>query len=474
MVQDPFQADSLLSLCWLGMRRLRLLTLFSLVIGLQPTGAGAHMARVPASTVLLARNRTEPVVAVDPANPSHVVALTNTNYSSAISGTFPPGEYWSADGGKNFGSGSAPIVYPYTTTADPSVAIAQDGTVFASYLGEVPAYCEGGAGAVIVAHSIDHGRSLRSPVVADSSSADDKPFMAVESGGRDHIFLAWDRIHQHTTAIWYTRSTDGGAHFEPSRGLFSSRTNNYGPVVVAAPAGRIYVFWANFPDGPEKSSLPTGIMMRSSTDDGRHFSPPRVVAGPFRAIPQITQPGSLRNITMPAAIADSKGNLWLAWARPTAQFPGGRVNVNIELKRSSDGGKTWSGPVPVNDVSSGDRFMPAMTLWADRSVGLAFYDRRRSGSLIDVYGARAWYRRGIEVSRNVRLNRTNAPVSDIHYIAPNSTCFAPGRFFGDYMGAAAQPHGILCAVWSDTELHIPDETDIWFARVAVPKQPRSG
>jgi hypothetical protein len=117
--------------------------------------------------------------------------------------------------------------------------------------------------------------------------------------------------------------------------------------------------------------------------------------------------------------------------------------------------------------------MPAITTWPDGAVGLAFYDRRRSPGLLDVYGARVWYHRGIRVSANVRINRGNPSINDIYYIAPGSTCFAPGRFFGDYIGVAPQPHGILCTVWADTQLHVPNETDIWFARTTVPRRSRS-
>jgi hypothetical protein len=412
------------------------------------------------------------VVAVDPGNPSIVVAGANTNYGSPVNGTLPVGAYWSSDGGKHFATGSAPIVYPFTTAADPTVVVAKDGTEFYSYLGEVPAFCEGGQAAVILAHSIDHGRSFRTPVLADRSSADDKPSLAVESGRPDHVFLVWDRLYDHHSEIWYTRSTDGGTHFGRARALYRSPMNNYGPVVVVAPGGHVSVFWSTFTDGGEHRSVPTRILMRSSSDDGAHFTPARTVAGPFDAMPQLTQPGSLRNLTMPAVTADDDGVLWLAWARPTAHFAGGRVNASIEIKRSTNGGKDWSLPVAVNDVTAGDRFMPALSVWPDRSVGVAFYDRRRSANLLDVYGARVWFRGEIQVSPNVRLNRTSAPVADIDYIAPGSTCFAPGRFFGDYIGVSTQPHGILCAVWADTQLQVAGETDIWFARAKVTKSVR--
>jgi hypothetical protein len=212
--------------------------------------------------------------------------------------------------------------------------------------------------------------------------------------------------------------------------------------------------------------------MRVSNDDGAHFGPVRTVAGPFNAIPQLTQPGSLRNLTAPTAVVDGT-SVWLAWAQVTSRYADSRVDADIELKRSTDAGKTWSLTVPVNDVHGGDRFMPALTAWTDHSVGLTFYDRRGDRNYLNVYAARAWPGKRLSVSANVRLNRRLAPVANMYYIAPGTTCFAPGRFFGDYIGAAAMPGGYLGAVWADAQLRGIGRTDIWFTRVRMPDRARA-
>jgi hypothetical protein len=105
-------------------------------------------------------------------------------------------------------------------------------------------------------------------------------------------------------------------------------------------------------------------------------------------------------------------------------------------------------------------------------VGVAFYDRRNHPRELDVYAARVDYRRRLLVSQNVRVNRTYASVWDIYYLRPGSTCFVPGRFFGDYIGTAAAGRNVLCVTWADTQLHRHQEMDIWFARVALPRSVR--
>jgi hypothetical protein len=449
------------------MHRVTLILLGLLLIA-TPTVGRAAPSR-PAD-VLVATDRTEPVVAVDPAHPSIVVAGANTNYDAPVNGTFPTAWFASANGGRSFSHNNVPLRAPYTTAADPTVAIARDGTVFYSYLGETPAYCSGGRSAVMLAHSIDHGRSFRGPVEVDSNPADDKPSMAVEGRpqGASHIFLTWTRWYSHSSEVWLGRSVDGGASFAPPIRLRASGLGNFGSVPLVAPHHRIYVFWSAFPDNNENRVARTEILMRASTDDGRDFGPARDISGPFPALPGMTQPGSLRNLTMPTAAVGKNGGVYVAYARVSAQHKDGSDNANIVLIRSTNGGTTWSKRVNVNDVTRGDRFMPAMAAFPDGSIGLAFYDRRSSRANLDVYAARVTDDGTLHVSPNVRLNSSDAPIADIYYIKPGSTCFAPGRFFGDYIGVAPGSGHSLCAVWSDTQRRVPNQTDIWFTRRALP------
>lgn len=419
---------------------------------------------------LLARGRTEPVVAVDLRHPSTVVVGSNTNYGTPAAGTYPTAFFFSHNGGRSFVQRNMPQVAPFTTGADPSVVIGGNGVVYYSYLGETPAFCSGGRAAVVLSTSTNGGRTFSTPRIVDVDPADDKPGLAVEAsaGGSAHVFVTWTKWHDASSDIWFARSLDGGRTFSHPVMLYSSKSNNFGSVPAVGPHGRVYAFWSTFPDWGLTAVTPTQIIMRASSDDGAHFNPARGVGRTFDAIPRMAAPGSLRNLTGPTVAVDRAGALYIAWAAVTHRHRDGSVDANIELQRSADGGRSWSNRVPVNDDERGDRFMPSLTVLSDRTIGIAFYDRRRSRYNLDLYAVRAVYRARFQLSPNVRINQTTSPISDIYYIAPGSSCFSPGRFFGDYIGTAGAAGGRLAVVWADTQLHTPQETDLWFADVQLP------
>jgi hypothetical protein len=448
--------------------------ILSLSIALSIGALSPASANAAGRNVLLARGRTEPVVAVDPSNPSIIVAGSNTNYGAPVAGTYPTAHFTSHDGGRSFTFGGMPVRGPYTTNADPTIAFASSGTAFYSYLGETPAYCSNGGSAVLLTTSTDGGRSFRYPTIVDSNPADDKPNMVVESerGARAHVFVTWTRWHSKGSAswsdIWIARSLNGGQNFSRPKMLKSSSLNNFGTAPLVVPGHRIYVFWSVFPDSGLTAVGHVQIFLRVSTDDGAHFGPARRIAGPFRSIPEMDQPGSLRSLTMPAVGVSNSGVVYVAWSQVSKLLGQGAVNADIELIRSTNGGVTWSRARRVNDVRRGDRFMPSLSVLPDGSVGLAFYDRRNHPWELDTYAAHATFAGGFRLAHNLRLNRTYSSISDIYYIKPGSTCFSPGRFFGDYIGTSSSTGQYLCAVWADTQLHVSQETDVWFTRVKLP------
>ncbi len=419
---------------------------------------------------LLARGRTEPSVAIDPRDPSVIVVGSNPNYDTPDGGNYLDGVFASHNAGKAFHAGGIPLVSPYTTAADPSVAIDGHGTVYFGMLGETPAYCSVGHSAIMLSTSTDGGDEFRAPTIVDVNSADDKPFMTVETmaSGPSHVMMSWTRFAGNGSSIWFASSTNGGRTFDRATSLYSSLADNYGSLPVVTSDGRVYVFWASFPDRGLHQTSPARVLMRSSTDGGKHFGALHNVVGTFWTIPQMIEPGSLRSLTAPTVAADSHGTLYLAWAAATHDHGDGVVDVDILLSRSTDAGAHWSKGKAVNDVRRGDRFMPSISALPNGSVGVAFYDRRAGPSDLNVYATRASFAGGFHRTANVRMNAGTSPIGDLQYIAPGSTCLAAGRFFGDYIGTAPASDNSLFVTWTDTQFRTPGETDLWLARLYFP------
>src|SRR5260370_11348827 len=122
------------------------------------------------------------------------------------------------------------------------------------------------------------------------------------------------------------------------------------------------------------------MFVTRSSDDGKTFTTPVQAASG-----RIIGVGSVRDTNTTfrdginfafAASQDFPGHLYLAYN----DFNG--TQYNVFFVQSTDGGQTWSKPVPVNDdFASGrvaDHFQPAVAAGPGGAVAVAFYDRRAS------------------------------------------------------------------------------------------------
>lgn len=429
--------------------------------------------------VLLDRGRTEPVVVADPNRPSTVIVGANPNYGAPVNGAYPMAFFTSHDGGRSFHQGAVPLPAAYVSATDPSLAIARSGTIFYSFAAVHPgsstcANCkctetERPHGAILLSRSVDGGRSFHPPTVVDTSDTADRPNVAVESVPHhvSHVFMTWTRSQ---TDLWYARSASGGVSFSRPVQLYKS---NYGDApalpIIQAP-GRIAVFWIETGGDNSDGTTPARILVQTSTDDGKHFGAVQTVATWFKTMPRQVQPGNLRTPPSFTVVAGPGGTLYAAWPAVRRVRPDGSVDADIVLTWSKDGGTSWHAPIVVNDVRSGDRFMPAMSAFPDGSLGLSFYDRRAGRNNLSVYAVHVTIHGGHRRSANVPVSRHYANIAFIHQIPSSTACgsVSPGRFFGDYMGTSAGGSRTLRVTWADSGLGIREETDAWLARVWLP------
>jgi hypothetical protein len=419
---------------------------------------------------MVAVDRTEPVIAANPRNPRNLAGGSNTNYDASYPVGYPDSYFYSGNGGNSWLVGDIPIRRPFTTQADPSIAFDSRGVAYYVALGEAPAYCTDNSSAVLISRSTDGGRHWSYPVIVDGGSgAHDKPYLGIESfaHGPDHIFVVWDRYLDTGTQLFINRSTDGGRHFSSGHLLEQSSWFNFGAVPVMGPHARITVVWATFPRNGNTKPLPERIVSRTSTSDGVTWKPKVSPSGRyFTGLPNWLNPEALRILSSPTAVELPGGYIYAAWAAVHSRSRSGALSADIMLSGSRDA-KTWSKPIRVNDSRTSDRFMPTLAAIQRNHLEVAFYDRRSNGRDFDVYATGVSGVPGrLKVRGNLRMNASHAPAGLIHYV-PNTSCFFPGRFFGDYISSTVDRWGYYHVIWADTQRQVAGVTDIWTTSLKV-------
>lgn len=430
--------------------------------------------------VLLDRGRTEPVVVTDAAHPSIVIVGANPNYSAPVNGVYPMPFFTSHDGGRTFKHGAVPLPGAYVSATDPSLAVAHSGTIFYGFDAVHPgsSQCtncqctetQKPHGAILLSRSIDGGRSFLPPTVVDTADNADRPNLAVESvaGNLSHVFMTWTRTQ---TDLWYARSTNGGVTFSRPIQLYQSKYVDAPALPILLSPGHLAIVWIETGGSNADGTTPARILLQNSTDDGKHFGPVRTVADWFKTMPRQVQPGNLRTPPSFTVVAGPGGTVYSAWPIVRQVHTDASVDADIDLAWSRNGGRSWHTPVVVNDVRTGDRFMPAMSAFPDGSLGLSFYDRRAGLNNLGVFAVHITVQGGFRRSANVAVSRHYANIAFIHQIPSSTACgsVSPGRFFGDYMGTSASGARTLRVTWADSGLSIREETDVWLARVRLPQ-----
>jgi len=341
---------------------------------------GAHVVTISPSNV----RGTEPAIAVNPGNPSQVVAAFQ-----------PATVAYSIDGAQTFTVAELHPVEGWRGGGDVSVTFDNTGhaylcTLHFDKLGSASYWAHGaGRNGIFVRRSADGGRTWESdsvPVRAWQGNEtdiqwEDMPRIFADnqpnSAYAGNLYVGWIEWQLDKSIILFARSTDHGKTFsQPVRisthaGL--PRDDNgalVGFVGVVGADGAIYAVWN---DGET-------IAFAQSHDGGKTFLPSRSVidvAPPYfggaGGIPGIPRVMGFPQIGVDAR-PNGGGALYVCWS----DYRNG--DVDVFLSKSTDQGKTWSAPERVNSdpIHDGiDQFFQWMAV--DPVTGhvyVQFYDRR--------------------------------------------------------------------------------------------------
>jgi hypothetical protein len=374
------------------------------------------LANSPLESIALANSESEPQLTVDPRNPNHLVGiwhqdirLDDDSFLGVVTGaSFDGGKHWhltllpgteQATGGFLPGGG------------DPWVSFAGNGDVYASVLAyDVPGgYDTTVRSQVLVSKSTDGGLNWGAPTVViedvpqppNIAIFNDKDSITADPFDARFAYDAWDRLQVPPGLIGgkgvltFTRTTDGGQTWEPARGIYDPGTNHavQAPQIIAMPDHSLRLFFSELalsvtPDG--NVQMKDTLMVMRSTDHGQTWSRPAEIAKMKGVavfdpdnntfVTSNAVPGEGLSIPIFDVAVDShNGNLYTVWE--DARFNGGQYN-RIAFSESTDGGRTWSDPIPINqtpnNVPIADRsaFIPSIAVAADGTVAVSYYDFR--------------------------------------------------------------------------------------------------
>jgi hypothetical protein len=389
-----------------------------------------------------ADTQVEPSIALDPNDPSTVVAVFQQGRFDTNGASVDPGFATSRDGGRTWTAGNLPgltvaVGGAFERASDPVVAIGPDGSVYAQTLALNVSDCRN---AVSVQRSDDHGLTFGAPVLVQDDSActlfNDKNWIAVDTfPGSPHfgrVYGAWDRIDSAAgTAPTLLRfSDDRGATWSGLVTVSDPSVLTVGALPLVQPNGDVTVIYDLY--GP-----PTGQVSQTSHDGGRHFDPPVTI----QTDQSFGVSGMRTGAGLPAAAVDPvSGRLYAVWA--DGRFRSDGLD-DIVLSVSSDGGTSWGPLGLVNSFRPGDalnHFTPAVT-GQGGAVLVSYRTRRGDSSRVDVrYVASS--DGGTTFGREHRLGRS----TNLDFAAT-----ARGLpFLGDYMGLTASAnaaHAVWCVAF---------------------------
>jgi hypothetical protein len=291
--------------------------------------------------------------------------------------------------------------------------------------------------------------------------SEDKPWLTVDNfpgPGNGNVYLV-SRTFGPIDGIRCYRSTDQGATFGPSTGVFVWYRQN-GAFVLVAPDHTVYVFWREEVTEP----LSQSIQMAKSTDFGVSFSLEQAVVWGLTGIGINGDLGltgqrqgsmtfnAFRTESWPhAAVNPISGHLYVTYN----DNPAGADKADVYLTMSTNGGTTWSSPVRINDdATTTDQWMPTIAVTPDGSqIGIFYYSRQDDIADNNLFRYRA---RIGNISGSIVTFGPSIPISDTPSLPEfGRDSMINSVYMGDYNTACATPDGVFHLVWADNRDDLP-------------------
>ena len=371
-------------------------------------------------------SQVEPSIFINPKNNKEVIAGSVLN-----------DYYYSKNGGQNWVSKSIKSK-KNGVHGDPCMLIDYKGNYYYFHLSNVKGETLVG-GIVCERSKTIKGRFNKEGHTLVNGKFHDKEWVACNKNN-GHIYMTWTQFDvygskdpSNRSNIVFSKSEDLGKSWSNPVDIsyfdgdcIDDDLTTEGAVPTVGPNGEIYVCWA----------MGSKLYFNYSLDDGTTWLNKELEIGEQKGGWAIDIPGIYRCNGMPVTVCDisnseNKGTIYVNWADQR----NGKENTDIWIKKSKDGGKTWSDDIKVNtDNSKKHQFLTWMTI--DQSNGylyIVYYDRREhEDNKTDVY---------LSVSKNGGASFKDYKISNNSF-TPN-----PKMFFGDYTNISVQD-GAIRPIWT--------------------------
>ncbi len=401
----------------------------------------------------------EPHLAVDPADPDHLVAAWQQDRwdGGGANGT---GAAASFDGGRTwtrrdpaFSACAGGGAGAWARTSDPWVAIGADGTVHVMALAFDDPW-DGARSAMVASRSTDGGRtwSARATLAQEDvrDQALDKNTLTADPGRPGFAYAVWDRLEGLTGPAaeargpaYLARTRDGGLGWEGPWVLHDpgADAQTISSQVVVLPDGALVnvlvLIRRSSTAAPEvEVAVLRSVDAEADPAAGPSWSGPFTVAA-WNSL-GIVDPQGGRPVrggdVVPAIAVDRSGGPRRGWLYVAWQHAFGGVD-GVAVSRSEDGGLTWTAPARAS-AAAVPAFTPALAVDGTGQVGLAYYDWRPPppGSAPGLWTTR-WLATSADGGGTWSERPSGGPF-DLRR-APA----VPGWFLGDYAGLVGGPAG---------------------------------
>jgi hypothetical protein len=424
------------------------------VSGQSPFAPGCNSA--PQRGVRYLGSEVEPSLAVDPADPTHLVAAWQQDRWST-GGSDGLVTAVSRDRGASWTMALVPFslcgggVAPggdYQRATDPWVTFSADGKIvqLIGFAFDATTARQ----AIVVARSTDGGATWGSPVAvaetADPALALDKPTITADPVDPLRVYAVWDRLTGVTSPdpsvvtgpAWFSSSSNGGLDWSAPAVLYDPGTDaqTIASQIVVLPGGALLNVFVRITGMSTRTPLFEVVASRS-VNQGAAWAPPDVVGTLLaRGASDPKNGHAIRagEVVPSAAVDATTGDVYVAWE--DARFSGG-AHDGIVLSRLPNGSLTWSAPVQVNGAPSAEAFRPAVAAGGG-AVAVTYYDFRDDIAVDrDHAWTTFWLATSSDGGQTWREAREGGPF-DLR-----TTPDAEGWFLGDYTGLVASGAGFV-------------------------------